>query len=74
MMVKSAQPREGGGARPPFFTLSTITSKVVVYATAERADTLPLFLLYPYMYSLVQDMDIVFFRGLFYFYHAVISV
>jgi hypothetical protein len=37
-------------AAPPF-TLSTITSNVVVYAPAERADTLPLFLLYPYMYS-----------------------
>ncbi len=39
-------------AHPPPFTLSTITHKVVVvYAPAERADTLPLFLLYPYMYS-----------------------
>jgi hypothetical protein len=28
------------GARPPPFTLSTITSKVVVYALAERADIL----------------------------------
>jgi hypothetical protein len=51
MMVKLAQPGEGGGAGHPPFTLSTITSKVVVYAPAERADTLPLFLLYPYMYS-----------------------
>jgi hypothetical protein len=50
-MVKSAQPGEGGGARPPPFTLSTITCKVVVYAPAERADALPLFLLYPCMYS-----------------------
>ncbi len=33
------------------FTLCTITSKTVVYAQAERADTLLLFLLYPYMYS-----------------------
>jgi hypothetical protein len=33
--------------------LTTITSKVVVSAPAERADTLPLFLLYPYMYSVV---------------------
>jgi hypothetical protein len=39
-----------GYARPPPFTLSTITSKVVVYAPAERARTLRLFLLYPYMY------------------------
>jgi hypothetical protein len=29
-------------------TLPTITSKFVVYAPAERTDTLPLFLLYPY--------------------------
>jgi hypothetical protein len=54
MGVKSVQPGEGGGARPPPFTLSTITSKVVVYAPAERAGTLPLFLLYPYMYSVGQ--------------------
>ena len=32
-------------------TISTITYKFVVYASAERVDTLPLFLLYPYMYS-----------------------
>jgi hypothetical protein len=51
MMVKSAWPGEGGGARPPPFTLSTITSDVVVYAPAVRADTLPLFLLYPHLYS-----------------------
>jgi hypothetical protein len=34
-------------ARPLAFTLSTITSKVVEYTQAERADTLALFLLYP---------------------------
>jgi hypothetical protein len=51
MMVKSWW--GWGSARPPPFTLSTITSKVVVHVQAERADTLPLqyFLLYPYMYS-----------------------
>ncbi len=48
--VKSAQAGEGGGSRrPPLFTISTITYKVVVFAPAERADTLPLFILYPYM-------------------------
>jgi hypothetical protein len=47
MMVKSAQPGEGGSVRPHLFTLSIITSNVLVYAPAERADTLPLFLLYP---------------------------
>ncbi len=39
--------RVGGAGRPPF----SISTKVVVYASAKRADTLPLFLLYPYMYS-----------------------
>jgi hypothetical protein len=46
----SAYPGEDGGvycARPPL--LSTITSKVVVYAPAERAGTLLLFLLYPFL-------------------------
>ncbi len=33
------------------FILSTITYKVMVYAHAERADTLPLILLYPYINS-----------------------
>ncbi len=52
-MENSAQAGEVGGERPPPFALSTITYKVVVFAPAERADTLPLFLLYPYMYSVV---------------------
>jgi hypothetical protein len=43
MMEKSTLAGEGGGASPPPFTLFTITYKVVVYAPAERADTLPLF-------------------------------
>ncbi len=50
------QPRTvggGGGASPPPFIISTITYKVVVYAPAERADTLLLFLLYPSLYSVV---------------------
>jgi hypothetical protein len=55
MMEKLAQPGkvggEGCGARPPLFTINTIMYKVVVYAPAERADTLPLFLLYPYISS-----------------------
>jgi hypothetical protein len=45
MMVYSAQAGEVEDARPPPFTLFTITSKVVVYAPAERAETLLLFLL-----------------------------
>jgi hypothetical protein len=44
---KLAQDGEGGGSTPPPFSISTIKYKVVVYAPAERADTLPLFLLYP---------------------------
>jgi hypothetical protein len=40
MMVNSAQPGVGGAHTPPF-TLSTITSiYIVVYAPAERAETL----------------------------------
>jgi hypothetical protein len=53
MKKKLAQPGEGRGARLPPFTISTITYKVEVYAPAERARTLPLFLLYPYMYSVL---------------------
>ncbi len=61
MMVKSAPCLvKVGDARPPPFTLSTITSKVVVHAVpstpAERADKLPLFLLYPYMYSVAESI------------------
>jgi hypothetical protein len=43
MMVNLAQPVRVGGELPPTFTLATITSKVVVYTPAERADTLPLY-------------------------------
>jgi hypothetical protein len=54
VMEKLAQAVEGmGGARPPPLTISTITYKVVVYVLADRADTRPLFLLYPYMYSVI---------------------
>ncbi len=49
IMVNSAQPDEGGVARLLPFTLSTIMSKVVVYAPAEREDKLLLFLLYPFL-------------------------
>ena len=54
MKVKSAQAGADGDARPPPFTTSTITYKVLVYAPADREDTLALFLLYPYMYSVVE--------------------
>jgi hypothetical protein len=49
MMVNSTQLEIGGGCTPSPFTISAITSKVVVYAPAERADTLILFLLYPFL-------------------------
>ncbi len=51
MMERLAQPGEGGGARRPHLTISTITDKVVVYVQDERAepDSLPLFLIYPYI-------------------------
>ncbi len=56
MMEKSAQPGVGGSASPPPLTISTITYKVVVYAPAERTDTLPIFLLHPYTYSVVSSV------------------
>jgi hypothetical protein len=40
----------------PLCTLPTTMSKVLVYAPAETADTLPLFLLYPYMYSVAESI------------------
>jgi hypothetical protein len=51
IMEKLAQSGEGGGASPPPFNLFTIPYKVAVYAPAERADTLPLFHLYPHSVS-----------------------
>ncbi len=43
----------GEGARPPPFTISSITDKVVVYAPAESRYAPPPIstLVYPYMYS-----------------------
>jgi hypothetical protein len=58
MMEKSAQPGENGGCTPNPFTISTVMYKVVVYATAARADTLPLFPLYPYMYSVLCTVSL----------------
>jgi hypothetical protein len=52
MMEKLAQAGEGGVCTPsPSFTIFIITYKVAVYAPAECAVTLPLFHLYPYLYS-----------------------
>jgi hypothetical protein len=51
---------EGGGApaRPPSFTIVTITYKVAVYAPAERADTVhfPYFISTP-MYSVLPTFN-----------------
>jgi hypothetical protein len=59
MLVNLAQPREVGGCTPPPppLSLSTTTSKVVVYALAERADTLLLFLIYPFL--LDQELRVI---------------
>ncbi len=43
-----------GGERPPPLITFTLTSKVAVSAPAEWADTLTLFHLYQYMYSVVE--------------------
>ncbi len=52
---KSVQLGEGGGFTPT--PLHYIYHHVVVYAPAERADNLPLFLLYPYKYSVGTNYD-----------------
>jgi hypothetical protein len=55
MMETSALAGEGGGGCAPTpFILVIITYKGALYAPSERADTLPLFHLYPYMYSVVS--------------------
>jgi hypothetical protein len=58
MRVKLAWLVRVGDARPPPFTTFTITSKVAVYAPAEWADTLTLFHLYQYMYSVLVPVPI----------------
>jgi hypothetical protein len=55
MMEKVAKAGEGGRYTPtPFHYIYHHVYEVVVYAPAERADILPLFLLYPNMYSVVR--------------------
>jgi hypothetical protein len=56
-MEKSAHPGEGVD-RPPSFPFSSIMYKVEMYEPAKRADTLPPFLLYPKMYSVVVTVYI----------------
>ncbi|MFN9907325.1 MAG: hypothetical protein ACK56F_14595, partial [bacterium] len=53
----SAQPVRVEERTHVSFTISTITYKVVVYALAERAGTLPLFILYPYKYSVLDPFS-----------------
>jgi hypothetical protein len=50
----------GCTARPPPFNILFISYKVAVYAPAERAVTLTLFHLYPYMYSVVSSYSEIF--------------
>jgi hypothetical protein len=59
LRVQLPQPGEGP------FILSTITYKVVAYAPAERVDTLPLFLLYPYINSVVVTRCSGLYKGAF---------
>ena len=59
MMEKSALAGEGGVFTPTPFHSITIRYKVAVYAPPERADTLPLFHLYPIiMYSLTEITNV----------------
>jgi hypothetical protein len=54
MMVKPDRPGKGGGERPSPFTRQHLTPRAELWCTlhaADRADTLYLFLLYPYMHS-----------------------
>ncbi len=46
-----------GGARPPPLITFTLTTKVGVYAPAEWADTLTLFHLYQYVYSVITTVS-----------------
>jgi hypothetical protein len=54
MMVKSAQPSEVGGVHAlPLSLYLPITAKL--WCKLKGADTLPLFLLYPTLYSVVHS-------------------
>jgi hypothetical protein len=72
MMEKFAQPGEGGGCTPiPFHsTVSTNKYKGVVYTPAERTDILPLYLLYPYMYSVWPTQAEIYYINLMLFLSA----
>jgi hypothetical protein len=73
-MEKLAQAGEVWGVHtpPPPFTISTYHHWLVVYAPAERADTLPLFLLYPYMYSVLREVHCTVYSVLYTPHHSLI--
>jgi hypothetical protein len=52
--IVSLQCGEDEGCKPTPTISYHYVQSCVVYTPAERADTLPLFLLYPYMYSVVH--------------------
>jgi hypothetical protein len=58
--ISPALAREGVHYTAPssHFTLSTITSKVAAYALAERANTLPLFFLNPFVNSVEVTVNL----------------
>jgi hypothetical protein len=49
--------QESGRCQILYSVISTITYKGGEYAPAERADALPLFLLYSFMYSVFSTME-----------------
>ncbi len=57
MRVKSAHLEREGDASTPPFTIYFISYKAGVYSPTEWAGTLPLFLLFPYMYSVGCTTD-----------------
>jgi hypothetical protein len=52
--------------------MSPITYKFVVYAPAERADTLAIFLLHPYMYSVTMPATKILFHTVAQYYLVVL--
>ncbi len=57
VMEKSAQPGEGGGCTPTHFHYVYHHEQSCGVHSSFSLDTLPLFLLYPYMYSVVQAVS-----------------
>ncbi len=57
IMEKLALAGESGGARPPPFTLFTITYKVALYALPERADSSLPYILYTLLKTLERKVQ-----------------